>query len=180
MKKMSEHLSTLATVALGLGVFCFWFFGYPYILTAREQSALFIWDGAYLSDRLSMPWGWLSLLSTFVCQFFNHPLVGAMLLAALAVALAAAVCWLWRLVTPRFPWSAKLVAAAVALFVTCWLPLHPSEGTDEEMAYDYLMRQGRWQRRHNSSRHSRSPVRTWCVWLCSSSDNSPSRHCSKV
>lgn len=145
MKKMSEHLSTLATVALGLGVFCFWFFGYPYILTSREQSALFIWDSAYLSDRLSMPWGWLSLLTTFVCQFFNHPLVGAMLLAALAVALAAVVCWLWRLVTPRFPWSAKLVATAVALFVTCWLPLHPSEGTDEEMTYDYLMRQGRWQ-----------------------------------
>ena len=145
MKKMSGHYRELTVAALGLGVFCFWFLGYPYILTAREQSSLFIWDTTYLSDRLSMPWGMLSLLSAFIEQFFNHPLAGSLLLAMSAAALAGAVCWLLRLILPRYPKSAMLGADAVALFATCWLPLHPRGGTDEEMAYDYLMRQGRWQ-----------------------------------
>ena len=60
--KVKEFLKDYGRWVIALGfaiaVFCLWYIKYPHILSAREESTLFIWDWTYVEDRLAMPWGW--------------------------------------------------------------------------------------------------------------------------
>lgn len=53
----SNRWQHITVVLLAIGVFCFWFFLYPFIPVAREMSLLFLWNTDYLTERLMIPGG---------------------------------------------------------------------------------------------------------------------------
>ena len=75
---------TLVAV-LAVVVFCFWYFGYPFIPLVREMSQLFLWNCDYLTERLVVPGGAAQYLGEGVAQFFLNPFNGALAYAILFV-----------------------------------------------------------------------------------------------
>ena len=147
--KVKEFLKDYGRWVIALGfaiaVFCLWYIKYPHILSAREESTLFIWDWTYVEDRLAMPWGWAELTKSFIQQFFFNTFLGAVIIAALCLLVQGLTYRLLRLLVRKEQFAAVcfLLSFLPALYV-CYLPLHPKGGTEEEIKYDYLVRKGDW------------------------------------
>ena len=132
-------------VVVGVAVYCFWYFGHPEILMSQEQSQLFVWDMTYLHDRLEMPGGWGDYLWSGVTQFFCSPMQGAFTMALLCVVLQLVSMWLFhRLLRKRW----RVVSAMLSLILPvllCVMVYKPVGGSMEELEYDFLLRQGKWE-----------------------------------
>lgn len=74
---MRTYKQWLLTAVFAVAVFCFWMFGLPHLMLAREQSQLFLWNTDYLTERLAVPGGLAQYLGEFIVQFFINPLYGA-------------------------------------------------------------------------------------------------------
>ena len=72
-------LSLLFAVA----VFLFWAVPYYSVMSYQEQLQMFLWDGDYFWERVSLPGGLSDWLGEFLVQFYFAPLVGAVILAVL-------------------------------------------------------------------------------------------------
>lgn len=73
------------SVLLGIGVFLFWYIGYPHALSYQEQYQLFLWTGDYFWERVRVPGGLADWLGEFIVQFYYVEWLGALLLAVLFV-----------------------------------------------------------------------------------------------
>ena len=82
---MSRLNKLLPPLLLALAVFLFWWKAYPHALAYQEQFQLFLFDGDYLSQRLALPGGLARWLAELLVQFYNNPLFGALVLAAVFV-----------------------------------------------------------------------------------------------
>lgn len=81
------------TLLFGVGVFVFWWQGYPEALCYQEQNQLFLWSWDYLIGDLSVAGGLADYLSEMVVQFYYVPWLGALLLGLVF----ALLLWtLWR------------------------------------------------------------------------------------
>lgn len=74
---ITRYWRWLFTAIFAVAVFCFWLFRMPFLMLAREQSQLFLWDTEYLIERLSIPGGLAQWLGEFIVQFFINPTYGA-------------------------------------------------------------------------------------------------------
>ena len=146
----SERIKSISCTAaipvvVGVAVYCFWYFGHPEILMSQEQSQLFVWDMTYLHDRLEMPGGWGDYLWSGVTQFFCSPMQGAFTMALLCVVLQLLSMWLFhRLLRKRW----RVVSALLSLILPmllCVMVYKPVGGSMEELEYDFLLRQGKWE-----------------------------------
>lgn len=141
----SIRWTTAIPVVVGVAVYCFWYFGHPEILMSQEQSQLFVWDMTYLHDRLEMPGGWGDYLRSGVTQFFCSPMQGAFTMALLCVVLQLVSMWLFhRLLRKRW----RVVSAMLSLILPmllCVMAYKPVGGSMEELEYDFLLRQGKWE-----------------------------------
>ena len=141
----SIRWTTAIPVVVGVAVYCFWYFGHPEILMSQEQSQLFVWDMTYLHDRLEMPGGWGDYLWSGVTQFFCSPMQGAFTMALLCVVLQLVSMWLFhRLLRKRW----RVVSAMLSLILPvllCVMVYKPVGGSMEELEYDFLLRQGKWE-----------------------------------
>lgn len=72
-------LSLLFAVA----VFLFWAVPYYSVMSYQEQLQMFLWDGDYFWERVSLPGGLSDWLGEFLVQFYFAPLVGVAILAVL-------------------------------------------------------------------------------------------------
>jgi len=72
-----NNLRLLLVVALGVVVFCYFWIKLPFLIAAREQLQLFLWNGDYLMDRLMIPGGFAQYLGEMIVQFFLNPMHGA-------------------------------------------------------------------------------------------------------
>ena len=72
---------------LAVAVFVFWTWAYAPALAWQEQFQLFLFDSDYLTGRLAVPGGVAAYLAEFLTQFYNHPWMGAAVLAVLHVLL---------------------------------------------------------------------------------------------
>lgn len=81
------------TTLLAVGVFLFWYVGYPQALNFQEQFQLFLWTDDYFWQRLGTPGGLADWLGEFLVQFYYIKWLGALLLALLFAALQRA-SWL--------------------------------------------------------------------------------------
>lgn len=70
---------------------------FPFI----EQQQMFVFDGAYLLDRLSRPTGAANLLAEFCLQFFALPCCGALISAAAITLTGIAVQYVISSISPR-------------------------------------------------------------------------------
>ena len=67
----------------------------PFLMAAREQVQLFLWNTGYLMERLAVPGGLAQYLGEFIVQYFVKSVYGALWYTILLVA----VQWLtWRLI----------------------------------------------------------------------------------
>ena len=91
MKLTGRYWKVGVSVLLGIGVFLFWWGGYPFALTYQEQYQLFLFTSDYFRERASIAGGLTDYVSDFIVQFYYIPWLGALLLALLSVALYALV-----------------------------------------------------------------------------------------
>ena len=56
------------TVLFAVAVFFIWQMRLPFLMLAREQSQLFLWNGEYFMERLLVPGGFAQYLSEFIVQ----------------------------------------------------------------------------------------------------------------
>ena len=76
----------MLTTVFAVAVFCFWMFEQPFLMAAREQVQLFLWNSDYLMERLAVPGGLAQYLGEFIVQFFVKNVYGALWYAVLFVA----------------------------------------------------------------------------------------------
>ncbi len=88
----------MVTGLFAVAVFCFWMFGLPFLMAAREQIQLFVWNTDYLMERLAVPGGLAQYLGEFVVQFFVKSVYGALWYAVLLVAVQLLT---WRLMRSK-------------------------------------------------------------------------------
>jgi len=141
----SIHWTAAIPIVVGVVVYGFWYFDSPQVLLSQEQSQLFVWDMAYLHDRLEMPGGWCDYLWKGVVQFFCSPMQGALTMAFLCVMLQLLSMWLFHCLL-RKKW--RVVSALLSLvppLLLCMMVYKPVGGTMEELEYDFLLRQGKWE-----------------------------------
>ena len=110
MKKVKEHIGSLAATLGFLGAFAFFQFAYPYHLIRREQLNLFVFDGDYISQTYRGA-GWLARFVTdFLEQFFHLPVAGPVIVALLVTAIGAVVYRISRHFLGKWP---SLAIAAI-------------------------------------------------------------------
>lgn len=78
-----SHIRINLTAFLFVAVFCFWYLVHPEALSFREQYQMFLFEGQYLAEHLSVAGGVAAYVSGFIIQFFYYPLLGAAFLAML-------------------------------------------------------------------------------------------------
>lgn len=75
----------LMTILFGLAATFFFALAYPHHLHFQEQYQLFLFEGSYVREVLSVPGGLADLLGRFCTQFFLFSKVGAIILGVLLV-----------------------------------------------------------------------------------------------
>ncbi|MGM9703441.1 MAG: DUF6057 family protein [Prevotella sp.] len=71
------------TILFGVAAFLFFGLAYPHHLHYQEQYQMFLFDGSYVWDVISLPGGVADLLGRFCTQFFLFAWVGAAIIAVL-------------------------------------------------------------------------------------------------
>ena len=191
-----DHWQALVTVFCGVAVFCLWLLKWPFLMLAREQMQLFLWNTDYLTERLLVPGGLSQYLGEFIVQFFLNPVYGACWYALLFIAIqqltwllfktnqktkttvmyllsfvpAVCFCYLWTdmyipmsltigfllillllNILKHFRMMIKMIGLVLLIPVGYWLVgdnirwKGDKVGTHEEMEYDMLIRQQRWE-----------------------------------
>ena len=141
----SIHWTAAIPIAVGVAVYSYWYFGFPEVLMSQEQSQLFVWDMAYLHDRLEMPGGFGDYLWSAVAQFFCSPMQGALTMALLCMLLQSVSMWLFnRLLRKKWRMVSSLMSLILPILL-CIVVYKPVGGTLEELEYDYLLRLGKWE-----------------------------------
>lgn len=132
-------------IAVGVAVYSYWYFGFPQVLMSHEQSQLFLWDMTYLHDRLEMPGGWGDYLWSAVAQFFGTPMLGALTMALLCGVLQLVSMWLLQRLLRKKWHMVSVLLSLVPPVLLCVTVNKPIGGTMEELEYDFLLRQGKWE-----------------------------------
>ena len=86
MKKLLSRYGNWAlSVLVGIGIYLFWRFKYPFALAYQEQSQLFLFDDDYFLERIAEPGGLARYIAEFLVQFYNIASLGALILALLYI-----------------------------------------------------------------------------------------------
>ena len=106
-KLITKYGTIFLLMLLSVGIFMFWYVGYPHALSYQEQYQLFLWTGDYFLERISVPGGFADWLGEFIVQFYYVEWLGALLLALVFVACVWLAGWipgallLWLLGDPN-------------------------------------------------------------------------------
>ena len=114
MKKLSnKQWAWLVTLVVGVLVFLFWSYRYPFALTYQEQLQLFLFDGDYFIDRLSEPGGLARYVAEFLVQFYNGVAIGAAIIAVLYMLIQRLT---WRLMKVKSHYILSFIPVAMLWF----------------------------------------------------------------
>lgn len=111
MKKLSNKgRAWLVTLVVGILVFLFWNYRYPFALAYQEQLQLFLFDGDYLLERLSEPGGLARYVAEFLVQFYNGIAIGATIIAVLYMLIQRLT---WRLMKVKSHYILSFIPVAM-------------------------------------------------------------------
>ena len=114
MKKLSNKgRAWLVTLVVGILVFLFWNYRYPFALAYQEQLQLFLFDGDYLLERLSEPGGLARYVAEFLVQFYNGIAIGATIIAVLYMLIQRLT---WRLMKVKSHYILSFIPVAMLWF----------------------------------------------------------------
>lgn len=77
---LTKHIDCFVGALLGVGVFLFWWLGYPQALSYQEQNQLFLWTGDYFVNDVRIIGGFADWLGEFFTQFYYIEWLGAAVL----------------------------------------------------------------------------------------------------
>lgn len=86
-ERLCRAAAPLLTLAVGVGVWLFWWLGHPEILCYHEQNQMFLWTAGYLLSDLSIAGGLADYVGEFVVQFYYVPWLGGLLVGLLFAAM---------------------------------------------------------------------------------------------
>lgn len=116
--KRGKTIATLLTLALAAAGFAFWMTVHPESLSFAEEMQMFLFNGGYAAEKISVPGGVAALSGEFLTQFFSLLWLGAAIMSLLVVALQLAAYRLARLTGGEVAESLALsFAPAVAMVV---------------------------------------------------------------
>ena len=114
MKKLSNYWAGwLLTLVLGVLVFLFWCYRYPFALTYQEQLQLFLFDADYFWERLAEPGGLARYVAEFLVQFYNGVAIGAAIIAVLYMLIQRLT---WRLMQIKDHYILSVIPVAMLWF----------------------------------------------------------------
>lgn len=85
--KRDKTIATLLTLALAAAGFAFWMTVHPEALSFAEEMQMFLFNGGYALEKISVPGGVAAFSGEFLTQFFSLLWLGAVVQSALLVAL---------------------------------------------------------------------------------------------
>lgn len=112
----------LLVAALGVAVFCYFLFKLPFLMLAREQSQLFLWNTDYLVERLIIPGGLAQYLGEMIIQFYLNPLYGALWYGVLFVIVQMLTYGAFGKPQKWYFWLLSLVPSVVLVYL--WTIIH--------------------------------------------------------
>lgn len=115
---ITRYWRWLLTAIFAVAVFFFWLFRMPFLILAREQSQLFLWDTDYFIDRLFIPGGLAQWLGEFIVQFFINPLYGACWFVLLFVSVQLLTYILFRL-KDHYKYLLSFLPSLVLCYLAC-------------------------------------------------------------
>jgi hypothetical protein len=92
-----------------------------------------------------MPGGWGDYLWSAVAQFFGTPMLGALTMALLCGVLQLVSMWLFHRLLRKKWRMVSVLLSLVPPVLLCVTVNNPVGGTMEELEYDFLLRQGKWE-----------------------------------
>ena len=94
---MRKVILPAISIVLAVIVFSFLCYSHPWLMTAREQSQLWLYSLDYLCSRLSEPGGLARYIGEFIVQFYYYIGWGATVTAVFVLIMN----WLWWQVVCR-------------------------------------------------------------------------------
>jgi len=91
-----KRSNLLLSILLGVCVFIFFNFYYPFHVQYQEQFQMFLFTKDYFLDRVSLPGGLAIYLGNFFVQFFYYAWLGALVISLLLVLLQREIVWLTK------------------------------------------------------------------------------------
>ena len=142
---VSNYWQQILLLLTLIGVFCFWYFCFPYVLVMRESMQLFLWNSQYFMERVAVPGGLAQYIGEFLAQYFMNPMSGAAIYAVLFVVEQWLSAQLLQRAFPtlknvyRFVLSLMVPLALVRLAMIPEVPLTPTIAVILVMAVMVLM-----------------------------------------
>lgn len=103
-RKIRDWLMIAVTeVVAGAMIYVFWNLLHPEVLNFQEEHQMFLWNGDYMCERLSLPGGVSAIIGGFIVQFFYVRNLGGLLLALLMLLMQLLV---WK-VLERMPMASQ-------------------------------------------------------------------------
>jgi len=111
---LQKYGRLLLTMLVGIMVFIFWKYRYPFALTYQEQLQLFMFDSDYLVERLSEPGGLARYVAEFLVQFYNAVSIGAAIIALLYMLVQRLT---WRLMRTKCHYILSFIPVSMLWYV---------------------------------------------------------------
>lgn len=92
--KYFRKINIWMPLIVGLGIFIFFAFFYPFHVQYQEQFQMFLFTGDYFLERVSLPGGFAVYVSNFFVQFFYYSWIGSVIIAGLLVLIQKEVAWI--------------------------------------------------------------------------------------
>lgn len=122
MKKLFQRYWRCALAVLfGLGIFLFWYCGYPQAMCYQEQNQLFLWSTDYFCHDMSVAGGFADYVSEFLVQFYYMPALGAAIIALLLMAIQGIVWLLMRQYGAKHDFPGYLLSFVPSIVLWCFM-----------------------------------------------------------
>ena len=162
----SRTWKTVWSLALAVTVVVLCLLPYRALMNYHEQTHLFRWNGYYFREQWSSLEGGWEYVVSFVTQFFYVGWIGAVIMAAIAVAIQQATWQLLRLCRVRWAWCYPLTLVP-PLLLLYYLLVPSAYRTDSQFReivdYDYLVRAQKWNSILSRTYHH-EPQTTCALW----------------
>lgn len=120
MNLLSKNWKIGATLLFGVVVFLYWWLVCPVMLSYQEQYQMFLMDGDYVWQMLSVPDGFARCVGEFLVQFYVNHTLGALVLAVVFVMIQRLV---WRLMAAVSETASGHYALSFIPVLSLWLML---------------------------------------------------------
>ena len=120
MSLLSKYWKIGATLLFGVVVFLYWWLICPVMLSYQEQYQMFLMDGDYVWQLLSVPDGFAHCVGEFLTQFYVNHALGALVLAVVFVMIQRLV---WRLMAAVSETAGGHYALSFIPVLSLWLML---------------------------------------------------------